>query len=102
MSRIAVLLTMMVLLLGLTAGGALAMEPPGEPAQDNFGCYYDDEGELAEDPVLGHPGAHPGEDRGIDSATFRLEDKGFTMPTAWNAVEHAEPIEFGECPDADS
>lgn len=76
------------LTLGVLAGPATAMQPPGEPAQDNFGCVNGED-----NPVAGHPGA-----AGIVDAAGRV--KGLTgdpTPTAWNAVEHAEPIDFGSC-----
>lgn len=76
------------LTLGVLAGPATAMQPPGEPAQDNFGCV-----DGQDNPVGGHPGA-----AGIADAAARV--KGLTgdpTPTAWNAVEHADPIEFGSC-----
>lgn len=82
------------LTLGVLAGPAAAMQPPGEPAQDNFGCVTDDEGNLVDDPVAGHPGA-----AGIVDASVMIRDEltGDQTPTAWNAVEHAEPIDFGSC-----
>ena len=88
MKRISTLLAAMLLALGLSAGPALAMQPPGSGAQDNFGCL---DGEDA--AVAGHPGA-----AGLVDATPKVraltEDD---LPTAWNAFEHAEPIELGEC-----
>lgn len=76
------------LTLGVLAGPATAMQPPGEPAQDNFGCL---DGE--DNAVAGHPGA-----AGIVDAAGRVHDlTGDPTPTAWNAVEHAEPIDFGSC-----
>lgn len=84
MRRLTVLLSATLLALALTAGSALAMQPPGGPAQHLFGCP---------DPIAGHPGA-----AGIVDATSRVAElTGSTHPTAWNAVEYAEPIELGEC-----
>jgi hypothetical protein len=89
MRRIIVPATAMIAAIGLAAGPALpagAMEPPGGPAQDRFGCP---------DPVSGHPGA-----AGIVDATARVGSlTGDPLPTAWNAVQHADPIEFGTCAD---
>lgn len=67
---------------------ALAMQPPGGPAQANFGCV-----DGQDDPVNGHPGA-PGI---ADAARLVAELTGDPTPTAWNAVEHADPIDFGSC-----
>lgn len=53
MRRMMTLLSALLLSLGLTAGPALAFEPPGEGAQDNFDCI----GESSLAPVRGHPGA---------------------------------------------
>ncbi len=89
MKRLSTLLAATLLALGLSAGPALAMQPPGDGAQDNFGCV---DGE--DSAVAGHPGA-----TGLGDATPKVG--GLTddeMPTAWNAVEHAEPIVLGECP----
>jgi Spy/CpxP family protein refolding chaperone len=69
--------------LALGAAPGLAMQPPGEPAQEHFGCV---DGENS--AVGGHPGA-----AGLLHATPRVG----AFRTAWNAVEHAEPIEFGSC-----
>jgi hypothetical protein len=88
MRRITISLAAMLLALGMTAGSALAMQPPGGPAQHLFGCV---EGEDA--AVAGHPGA-----RGLVDATPKVADlTGNPMPTAWNAVTRAEPIELGGC-----
>ena len=88
MRRIIVPVTTMFAAIGLAAVpaiGASAMEPPGGPAQERFGCP---------DPVSGHPGA-----TGIVDATTRVGSlTGSTHPTAWNAVEYAEPISLGSCP----
>lgn len=57
------------------------MQPPGEPAQDLFGC-------LEGSPVPGHPGASGL----VDAAPLVGQLTGDTQPTAWNAVEHAYPV----------
>lgn len=88
MRRLIGVLTSTSLALVATPAGALAMQPPGESAQHRFGCV---DGESA--AVAGHPGA-----AGLLDATPRvgaLTDD--PLPTAWNAVEHAEPIDFGGC-----
>jgi hypothetical protein len=88
MRRFIVPLTAMLAAIGLATAPALptsAMEPPGAPAQDRFGCP---------DPISGHPGA-----AGIVDATARVAQlTGSTHPTAWNAVAHADPISLGTCP----
>lgn len=88
MRRIPVLLAAMLFVLSTMAAPALAMQPPGGPAQEHFGCV---DGE--QNPVGGHPGA-----AGLVAATPKVgeltDDK---LPTAWNAVEHADPIELGDC-----
>ncbi|CAN5580943.1 hypothetical protein BH23ACT3_BH23ACT3_23240 [soil metagenome] len=51
MRRITIPVTTLVAAIGLaaaTAAPATAMEPPGQPARQRFGCP---------DPVSGHPGA---------------------------------------------
>ncbi len=64
------------------------MQPPGEPAQENFGCA-----DGKDDPVNGHPGAP-----GIADATARVASlTGNDTPTAWNAVAFADPIDAGSC-----
>ena len=88
MKRLSTWLAATVLALGLSAGPAVAMQPPGSGAQDNFGCA---DGE--DEAVAGHPGA-----AGLVDATPKvgaLTDDD--TPTAWNAVQHAEPIELGAC-----
>lgn len=50
-----------LLAIGVLAGPAAAMQPPGEPAQSNFGCV-----DGQDNPVAGHPGA-----AGIVDAAFR-------------------------------
>lgn len=88
MRKAAVLIAVITLLVAATAGTAVAMQPPGEPAQGNFGCVDGSDG-----PVGGHPGA-----AGIVDAATRVG--GLTddpTPTAWNAVEYADPIDFGSC-----
>lgn len=88
MRAIAVLLGVVLLALGLLAAPAAAMQPPGEGAQGNFGCVN---GRTS--PVAGHPGA-----AGLLHATPMVSTlTGNPMPTAWNAVHRAEPIELGTC-----
>lgn len=92
-----------LLLLVLTAGAAVAMQPPGDGAQDRFGCV-----ENEDDPI----GGHPGSTGGLDDATFRLMDWRHPQsgddhptgdhPTAWNAVANTGggdgwPIKLGSC-----
>lgn len=82
MRRITILFTALLFALTTSVGTAAAMQPPGEPAQERFGC-------VNGSPVPGHPGAN-----GIHDATIRVhEQTGDPTPTAWNAVEHAEPVE---------
>lgn len=89
MRMIVVLLSAtLVLVLVSMAGPALAMQPPGEPAQERFGCV---DGEDA--AVAGHPGAAGL----VDAAPLVGGLTDDPSPTAWNAVEHAEPIELGSC-----
>lgn len=88
MRRTMTMLAGTLLAAGMTAGPALAMQPPGPGAQDRFGCA---DGE--DSAVAGHPGA-----AGLLHATPRVG--GLTddpLPTAWNAVEHADPIDLGTC-----
>ncbi|MFO7777721.1 MAG: hypothetical protein R6V28_05145 [Nitriliruptoraceae bacterium] len=74
--------------LGLLAGPSLAMQPAGEPAPERFGCV-----DGHDDAVGGHPGA-----AGLLHATPKVGELTVdTSPTAWNAVEHADPIELGGC-----
>ena len=88
MRRVCVLLTATLFAFAMLAGPALAMEPPGKGAQDNFGCL---DGEN--NAVGGHPGA-----AGLTHATPKVAElTGNPQPTAWNAVTHADPIELGEC-----
>lgn len=88
MRTIVTLLASMLFVLGLLTGPALAMQPPGVPAQDRFGCV---DGQDA--AVAGHPGA-----AGLVHATPQVgELTDDPLPTAWNAVEHAGPIELGGC-----
>ena len=88
MRRILVTLAGLLLAMALTTGSALAMEPPGEPAQQHFGCI---DGQT--EPILGHPGA-----AGLSHATPKVAGlTGNSQPTAWNAVAHADPIELGGC-----
>lgn len=88
MRRMMTMMAGTLLAVGMTAGPALAMQPPGHGAQDHFGCV---DGE--DSAVAGHPGA-----AGLVDATPLVG--GLTddpLPTAWNAVEHADPIDFGTC-----
>lgn len=88
MRRIMMLFVAVLSGLVLTAAPALAMQPPGEPAQEHFGCV---DGE--DSAVAGHPGA-----AGLVDATPLVgELTEDPLPTAWNAVEHAGPIDFGSC-----
>lgn len=88
MRRMTILLTAMLLALATLGAPALAMEPAGEPAQKHFGCL---DGE--DNAVGGHPGA-----AGLTHATPMVGGlTGNPLPTAWNAVEHADPIELGSC-----
>lgn len=87
MRRITTIAALLLTLATVTTP-AVAMQPPGEGAQDNFGCV---DGEDA--AVAGHPGA-----AGLVDAAPRVgELTDDPLPTAWNAVEHADPIELGEC-----
>lgn len=86
--RTATLVAATALTLGLTAGSALAMQPPGKAAQDRFGCV-----DGVPNAVAGHPGA-----RGLEDATPRVRElTDNPTPTAWNAVTRAEPIVLGTC-----
>lgn len=88
MRRIMGVLTTASLALTVTPGSALAMQPPADSAQHLFGCV-----DGQDSAVAGHPGA-----AGLVDATPRvgaLTDD--PLPTAWNAVEHAAPIDFGGC-----
>ncbi len=88
MRRITILLTAMLVAWGTLGAPALAMEPAGEPAKKHFGCL---DGEN--NAVGGHPGA-----AGLTHATPMVRDlTNDPMPTAWNAVEKAAPIELGSC-----
>lgn len=81
MRRVTILFTASLFALMMLAGTAVAMQPPGEPAQDLFAC-------VEGSPVPGHPGA-----AGLVDATPLVGHlTGDTQPTAWNAVEHADPI----------
>lgn len=88
MRKISVLFAIVLAALGLAVVPATAMQPPGPPARDHFGCL-----DGVDDAVGGHPGA-----AGIVDATGRVKAlTGDPMPTAWNAVEHAGPITLGSC-----
>jgi hypothetical protein len=72
----------------LLGGQAMAMQPPADAASHRFGCV---DGE--DNAVAGHPGA-----RGLVDATPKVAAlTGNPMPTAWNAVQHAGPIQLGGC-----
>lgn len=89
MRRLISLCAVTLIALGTAAGPALAFEPPGQGAADQFDCIG--EGPLA--PVRGHPGA-----AGLVDATPRVGEltadtpAGDTRPTAWSAVDNAAPI----------
>jgi hypothetical protein len=86
--RTSILLTALVLAFAGIAAPAQAMQPPGEPAQDLFGCV-----DGVDDAVGGHPGA-----TGLLDATPKVAElTGNDQPTAWNAVQHADPIQLGSC-----
>jgi hypothetical protein len=88
MRRILTMTAGTLLAIGMIAGPAWAMQPPGPGAKHHFGCA---DGE--DNAVAGHPGA-----AGLVDATplvGRLTDD--SLPTAWNAVEHAAPIDLGTC-----
>lgn len=88
MRRISVLFVIALAAIGLAAVPAAAMQPPAAPAQEHFGCFEGDD-----DAVRGHPGA-----AGVVDAAGRVKAlTGDPTPTAWNAVEHAEPITLGSC-----
>lgn len=80
MRRITILFTALLIALAMTAGTALAMQPPGEPAQGNFGC-------VEGSPIPGHPGAN-----GLIGASAKSPDAKPHSPTAWSAVDRAGPI----------
>lgn len=79
--RLTLLVSATLFALGVLAGPALAMQPPAEAAADRFGCVNDS-------PVPGHPGA-AGLTKSSPLVGGLTDD---TLPTAWNAVEHAGPI----------
>lgn len=88
MRRATIISAATTLALALTAAPGFAMQPPGEPAQQHFGCV-----DGTDSAVAGHPGA-----AGLLDATPRVGQlTDDALPTAWNAVEHADPIEFGSC-----
>ena len=94
--RISVTLAAMLMALGLSAGSALAFQPPADAAADNFGCVYDEEeGEYKTDPVNGHPGVAGLRTDGpsFNNAATPLGDG----PTAWNAVHKDNPVVAGTC-----
>lgn len=88
MRRLITLAAASLLTLVMLAAPATAMQPPGEPAQEHFGCVNGEDNAVA-----GHPGA-----AGLTHAAPLVRDlTGDPTPTAWNAVEHADPIDFGSC-----
>ena len=84
MRRISVILAAMLLALAMTAGSALAMQPPGqaERVDDRFDCIEGDHDESL-NPVYGHPGAE-----GLVPAT---RDHAASS-TAWESVFNSEAI----------
>lgn len=93
--RISVTLAAMLMALGLSAGSALAFQPPADAAADNFGCAYDEEEGYVTDPVNGHPGVAGLRTDGpsFNNAATPLGDG----PTAWNAVHKDNPVVAGTC-----
>lgn len=93
--RISVTLAAMLMALGLSAGSALAFQPPADAAADNFGCAYDEEEGYVTDPVNGHPGVAGLRTDGpsFNTAATPLGDG----PTAWNAVHKDNPVVAGTC-----
>jgi hypothetical protein len=92
MRRMLTLLFALLLALGLTAGPALAFEPPGKGAQDNFDCVPNEEGEIdALSPVRGHPGA-----AGLyenDAHVTAVDKSGGNSTTAWKpALDPENPV----------
>lgn len=88
MRPVTIVTAVLLLALAALASPALAMQPPGSGAADNFGCVDNEDSAVA-----GHPGA-----RGLlHSTPMVAELTGDPMPTAWNAVEHADPIDLGSC-----
>lgn len=95
MRRIITLLAGALLALGLTAGPALAFEPPGNQDPYLFGCTDD----LVSHPVLGHPGA-----AGLVGARATVEDNTDNpRGTAWKAVDNTADhlIVDGACPNSE-
>jgi hypothetical protein len=88
MRKLTTLFATTVAALTVTAAPALAMQPPGEPDPTHFGCDGGNDSAVA-----GHPGA-----TGLlDAAPLVAGLTGDTSPTAWNAVDHADPITSGTC-----
>lgn len=92
MRRMLTLLSGLLLVLGLAAGPAVAFEPPGEGAQDNFDCLANDDGEIdALSPVRGHPGA-----AGLyenDAHTTAVSNSDGNSTTAWKpALDSNNPV----------
>ena len=93
--RLTLLVSATLFALGVLTGPALAMQPPAEAAADRFGCVEGDDGVEKDAAVAGHPGA-----AGLTHSTPLVGGlTGDELPTAWNAVQHAEPIVLGGCGD---
>jgi hypothetical protein len=92
MRRMLTLLSALLLCLALTAGPALAFEPPGSGAQDNFDCVLNEDGEVDPlSPVRGHPGA-----AGLyenDAHVTAASNSGGNSTTAWKpALNPDNPV----------
>ncbi|MFP4634348.1 MAG: hypothetical protein ACLFRD_00685 [Nitriliruptoraceae bacterium] len=82
MRRILTLLSTLLLALALAAGPAVAFEPPGDGAQDNFDCVENKDGEIDPlSPVRGHPGAAGLYENGAHERAVENSDGNST--TAW-------------------
>lgn len=99
MRRITTLISATLFALAVTAGSAVAMQPPGGGAGGLFGCP---------DPIEGHPGSYnSGDGVGLNAATYMLAERGHDHPTAWNAAFRtgegpgSGPIVLGTCDDED-
>lgn len=92
MRRTLTLLATLLLALGLTAGPALAFQPPGEGAQDNFGCVPNENDEVDSlSPVRGHPGAAGLFENGAHVRAHTNSDGNST--TAWKpALDPDNPV----------
>jgi hypothetical protein len=92
MPRMLTLLSALLLAFGLTAGSALAFEPPGKGSQGNFDCVENEEGSTdALSPVRGHPGA-----AGLyenDAHVTAVNNSGGNSMTAWKpALDPDNPV----------